>query len=127
MKTRQRFSEEVLAAIRQSLIIGLRAGTSSHRFIGRWAVVAEGRVFVRSWSLTPKGWYYALREEPRGTMQIAGQEIPVRAVRTRSERLKDSVSRAYKEKYHTPASARYVKDLNGKKSRETTLELAPVE
>jgi len=42
-----------------------------------------------------------------------------------SERLKDAVDRAYREKYHTPASLEYVRDLNGAKSRATTTELVP--
>ena len=45
-------------------------------------------------------------------------EIAVRAVHTRSERLKDSVSQAYKEKYNTPGSIQYVKDMSRKKSEK---------
>ena len=64
------------------MIIGLRAGTQPHRFIGIWAVVVEGRVFVRSWSLKPRSWYRTLLAEPRGVIQVAGDEVPVRAVHT---------------------------------------------
>jgi len=55
----------------------------------------------------------------------AGKILGIRAVRTRSERLKDAVSSACRQKYHTPGAVRYVRDLNGKKSRNTTTELAP--
>jgi hypothetical protein len=51
--------------------------------------------------------------------------IPVRAVSTRSERLKDLVSRAYLAKYSTPGSIRFARDLGRQKSRETTTELLP--
>jgi hypothetical protein len=34
------------------------------------------------------------------------------------------VSAAYKEKYNTPGSVQYVKDMSKKKSRDTTTELA---
>jgi hypothetical protein len=44
-------------------------------------------------------------------------------VRTRSERLKDAVSRAYVEKYNTPGSIKYARDLGRAKSRATTTEL----
>ncbi len=37
-------------------------------------------------------------------IEVKGREIPVRAVFTRSERLKDAVDRAYREKYNTPPS-----------------------
>lgn len=126
MKAKQRFSTDILATIRDEKIIGLRAGTPPHRFIGIWAVVVEGRVFVRSWSLKPRSWFRVFLEEPRGAIQVAGQEIAIRAVRTRSERLKDAISRAYLEKYNTPGSIQYVRDLGGVKSRSTTTELVPL-
>lgn len=126
MKSKRRFSDEMLAMIRDSKIIGLRAGTQPHRFIGIWAVVVEGRVFVRSWSLKPRSWYRTFLEEPRGVINVDGQELPVRAVRTRSDRLKDAVDRAYLEKYKTPGSIKYARDLGSAKSRATTTELVPL-
>jgi hypothetical protein len=126
MKAKRHFSDETLSAIRKAMVIGLRAGTQPHRFIGIWAVVVEGRVFVRSWSLKPRSWYRTFLEEPRGTLLVGSQEIPVRAVHTRSERLKDAIDRAYQEKYHTPGSIQYVRDLGSAKSRATTTELVPI-
>ena len=120
-----RFPADVVAAIAKSQILGIRAGTEPHRIIGIWAVVVEGRVFVRSWSIKPRSWYRTFLEEPRGIISIDGRELAVRAVRTRSDRLKDAVDRAYAAKYHTPGSIQYVKDLCGKKSRDTTTELVP--
>ncbi|MGH9361598.1 MAG: DUF2255 family protein [Thermoanaerobaculia bacterium] len=114
-----------MAALRDGKILGLRAGTAPHRFIGIWVVVAEGRVFVRSWSLKPRSWYRTFLEDPRGTIQVADREIPVRAVRTRSARLLDAVDRAYREKYDTPAALKYVRGFRLAKRRATTTELAP--
>ena len=125
MTASRRFPRNVVAAIRDGQIIGLRAGTEPHRFIGIWAVVVEGRVFVRSWSLKPRSWYRTFLEEPRGAIQVAGREISVRAVQTRSERLKDAVDRAYLEMYHTPGAIRFARDLGRAKSRATTTELVP--
>ena len=115
-----------MAAIRDGKILGIRAGTQPHRFIGIWAVVVEGRVFVWSWSLKPRSWYRTFLEEPRGTVQVAGREIPVRAVRTRSEHLKDAIDHAYLEKYNTKGSIKYARDLGRAKSRATTTELVPL-
>jgi hypothetical protein len=56
-------------------------------------------------------WYRTFLQEPRGAIMVGDREIPVRAVRTRSERLKDAVSRAYLEKYNTPGSIKYARDL----------------
>lgn len=126
MSVRRRFTSEVIDAIRDGKIIGIRAGTAPHRFIGIWAVVVEGRVFVRSWSLKPRSWYRTFLEEPQGVIQVLEEEIPVRAIHTRSERLKRAVSRAYLEKYNTPGSIRYAKDMGRAKSRVTTTELVPL-
>lgn len=126
MSTTRRFPAEIVAAIRDGKILGLRAGTAPHRFIGIWAVVVEGRVFVRSWSLKPRSWYRTFLEEPQGTINVEGREIPVRAVRTRSERLKDAVDQAYLAKYNTPGSLKYAHDLGQPKSRATTTELVPL-
>ena len=123
--TKRLFDRDVLAAIRDGKMLAIRAGTAPHRFIGIWAVVVEGRVFVRSWSLKPRSWYRTFLEEPHGAIQVAGQEIAVHAVRTSSERFKDAVDRAYIEKYHTPGSIKYARDLGRAKSRATTTELVP--
>jgi hypothetical protein len=120
------FPNNILSAIRDGNILGIRAGTGPHRFIGVWAVVVEGRVFVRSWSIKPDGWYRTFLKEPRGAVQVGDREIAVRAVRTRSERLKDAVDRAYLEKYKTPGSIKYARDLGRARSRATTTELVPI-
>ena len=112
--------------MRDGKILGIRAGTEPHRFIGIWVVVVEGRVFVRSWSLKPRSWYRTFLEEPRGTINVDGREIEIRAIQTRSERLKKAVNEAYLSKYNTPGSLKYARDLGRKKSRDTTTELVPV-
>ena len=126
MPEKARFDEAVLSAIRKEKILGIRAGTAPHRIIGIWAVVVERRVFVRSWSLKPRSWYRTFLEEPRGIIQVNGIEVPVRAVQTRSERLKKLVDLAYAEKYTTPGALQYVKDFRTAKRRNTTTELVPV-
>ena len=122
-----RFPGDILASLRKDKILGIRAGRdATHRIIGIWVVVVERRVFVRSWSMKPRSWWRTLLEEPYGSMFVGDREIPVRAVQTRSERLKDLVSAAYKEKYNTPGSAQYVKDMSRRESRDTTTELVPL-
>ena len=122
----RRFTGKTLTALRDGTYLGVRAGSEPHRFIGIWVVVVDGRVFVRSWSLKPRSWWRTFAAERRGAITIDGREIPVRAVQTRSEKLKDAVSRAYAEKYTTPASLKYVRDMSRKKSRDTTTELLPL-
>jgi hypothetical protein len=87
MRRKRGFPARILAAIREDKMLRIRAGNGPHRFIGIWAVVVEGRVFVRSWSLKPRSWYRTFLEEPQGAILVDGRETAVRAVRTRSERL----------------------------------------
>jgi hypothetical protein len=126
MPAARRLPADVVAAIDRGKILGIRAGREPHRIIGIWAVVVEGRVFVRSWSLKPRSWYRTFLEEPRGTIQVGDRQIAIRAVRTRSERLKAAVDQAYLDKYKTPGSIKYAQDLGGEKSRATTTELVPL-
>jgi hypothetical protein len=120
----KRFAKDVVTAIRDGKILGIRAGTGAHRVIGIWAVVVENRVFVRSWSLKDRGWYRTLQEEPVGIVEVDGRQIPVRAVFTKSERLKKAVDRAYAEKFNTPGSKIFVQGFaRSKKRRDSTTEL----
>src|SRR5882672_385249 len=124
-KAKQRFPKNLVAAVREGKILGIRAGTKPHRIIRIWAVVVAGRVFVRSWSLKERSWYRTFREERRGVIEVNGRQIKVRAVFTRSERVKTAVDRAYAEKYNTPGSLDFVKGFRISKRRDTTTELVP--
>jgi hypothetical protein len=101
------FPDAILAKIHEERILGIRAGTDSkHRVIGIWAVIVDGRVFVRSWSMKPHSWWRTLLEDPYGEIFVARrkQGVKVRAAQVKSERLKEAVSAAYREKYNTRGS-----------------------
>ena len=120
------FPRTVVAAIDAAKILGVRAGDRSpHRFIGIWPVVVKRRVFGRSWSLKPDGWYRTFLEDPRGAIQVGSRTIRVRAVPAKSESIRDAVERAYAEKYPTPGSRHYVRGFRTKRRREATMEFKP--
>jgi hypothetical protein len=121
-----RFPRLTLEAIRDGKILGIRAGSKPHRVIGIWAVVVEGRVFVRSWTVKPDGWYRALREEPQGVIEVAKQRLRFRAVFTRSDRLRKAVDRAYVAKFRTPWAAKLARAFKTETRRATTTELRPL-
>ena len=125
MSTTRRFSSNIIAALSKSKILGIRAGTKPHRFIGIWHVVVENCLFVRSWTLKANGWYRTFLEEPSGAIQAGNRSIAIRAVQTKSERLKVAVDRAYVEKYNTPGSVKFVRGFRQVKRRNTTTELVP--
>lgn len=119
------FSRPVLTSLDAAKILGVRAG-ADHRFTGVWVVVVGGRVFARSWSDKPTGWYRAFLHEPRGAIQApGGREIPVRGRKVRGERLLDAIDAAYAEKYDTPASLKWVRGFKSARRRATTLEFTP--
>lgn len=122
----RRLSNSIVAAIDESKILAVRAGgRSDHRFIGIWAVVVNGRVFARSWTQKPDGWYRAFLEDPLGTIQVGQRTIRIRTARARGERLRDAVERAYAEKYPTPGSMKFVRGFRTLRRRDTTIEFLP--
>lgn len=126
MTSHRRFSRPVLAAIGKDRILGVRAGMEDHRFIGVWAVVVDGRVFIRSWGLERRSWFHTFQAEPRGAIRVGEREMAVRAVRVTSERTKAAVDEAYAEKYDTPGAIKYVRGFaRSRRRRDTTTELRP--
>jgi hypothetical protein len=125
MTTARRFSGPTLEELAKAKILGVRAGTE-HRYTGVWVVVVKGRAFVRSWNDKPTGWYRAFQADPRGSIQLSGRDLAVRVRRTRGERLRDAVTRAYADKYVTKGSEKWVLGFAEPRRAATTLELLPV-
>ena len=117
----QKFSARIVEALRKAKIIGVRSG-SEHRYTGVWVVVAGDRVFARSWSDKPTGWFRAFKKEPIGTIQVEKIEIPVLAKQVRSARILDSVTEAFAEKYNTKASRKWVNGFAEPERKVNTIE-----
>ena len=118
------FSGSDLETLQRLKILGVRSG-GEHRYTGVWVVVVERRVFVRSWSDKPTGWYRAFLSEPLGSISLGTEERAVRASRVRSERLRRAVSEAYAVKYDTKASEKWVRGFAEEEREAVTLELVP--
>ena len=129
VKSKPQFSPDIIKHIDDDRIIGIRSGTrSTHRVIGIWAVVVNGRVFVRSYRLKPGGWWGTLVKDPSGEIFVSRRKrgIKIRALPVKSEKMKEAVSAAYKEKYDTPGSVGYVAEMSRPPSRDATVELVAV-
>ena len=122
----RRLSRLVIAAADAAGIMGIRAGAKSdHRFIGVWPIVVDARRFARSWTLKRGGWYRTFLEDPLGVIQVADRELKIRAVRVKSERVRDKIEDGYAEKYDTKASQKYVRGFRTPRRRDTTTEFVP--
>ena len=122
----KRLSRPVIAAADAAGIMGIRAGArSDHKFRGVWPIVVDGRLFARSWTQTRGGWYQTFLDDPVGVIQVGDREVRIRAVRVKSERIRDKIEDAYAEKYDTKASQKYVRGFRTSRRRETTIEFAP--
>lgn len=120
------FPPRIVQAIREAKILGVRAGRRSpHRFIGIWVVVVDGRVFARSWGVTPGGWYDTFREIGQGAIQVGERRVPVRARPVTASRLLDAIEQEYADKYPTPGSRKWVRGFKARRRRAATLEFLP--
>ncbi len=122
----RKLGRSLVAAIHESKILGVRAGAKSdHRFTGIWPVVVEGRVFARSWTLKPGGWYRTFLKDPLGVIQMGERQARIRGIPVKSTRLRDAVEQAYAVKYPTRGSQKYVRGFRAARRRETTMEFVP--
>ena len=121
-----RFPHAIVEAIDRSRILGVRAGArSDHRFTGIWPIVLNGRVFGRSWTRKPDGWFSALLADSAGVLQVGGRAVRMRAARVRTRQILDAMDRAYAAKYPTPASRKYVRGFRTPRRRDASIEFRP--
>jgi len=125
MRKADTFARDIVETFRKAKIIGVRAGTE-HRYTGVWVVVADDRIFARSWNDKPTGWFQAFRKEPSGTVQVGELELAVRGKLVRSARLRDAVTAAFGEKYPTKGSRKWVEGFADPARVVNTIEFVPV-
>ena len=118
------FPRKTIEELRNAKILGVRAGTE-HRYTGVWVVVVDDRVFARSWSDKPTGWFRAFKQEPEGKIQVGEREISVRGKVVRGARLLDAITAAFAEKYNTKASQKWIEGFAEPARLVTTLEFLP--
>ena len=124
MPKNDRFDSEVVDAFRKAKIMGVRAGTE-HKYTGVWVVVVEDRVFARSWSDKPTGWFQAFQKQRSGMVQVGDLEVSVRGKSVRSARIRDAVTAAFGEKYPTKGSRKWVEGFAEPARVANTIEFVP--
>lgn len=119
-----RFPPDVIDAFTSAKIIGVRSG-SDHKYTGVWVVVVNGKVYARSWSDKPTGWFRAFKREPEGWVQVGDLELSVHARFPRSANVLGDVTSAYAQKYNTKASRKWVEGFSEPARQLTTVEFIP--
>jgi len=119
------FSRATLDALARGHYLWIRAGDDAHRFLPIWSVVHGRRLFIRSWNVKRGGWHEVFAKEKRGAIKLSrtGAEVPVRAIRVRSERTKTIVDDGFAAKYTRPNARKYVKGFRTARRRDATFEL----
>ncbi len=123
-KSKKISTAETVEAARKAKILGVRAGTE-HRYTGVWVVVVDDRIFARSWSDKPTGWFRAFKKQPQGMIQIGELEVPIEAKPVRGARRRDAVTAAFAEKYNTKGSQKWVEGFAEPERAANTLEFVP--
>ena len=118
------FKADIVEALLKAKILGVRAG-AEHRYTGVWVVVVGDRVFARSWSDKPAGWFRAFKKEPAGKLQVGEREIAVRGKVVRGARVLDAVTAAFAEKYDTKGSQKWVEGFAEPERVVNTIEFVP--
>jgi hypothetical protein len=122
----RRLPRPVVDAVDAGKYFGVRAGArTDHRFIGIWMVAVDGRVFARSWTIKPDGWFNTFLTDPLGAIEVGKRTIRIRAARVRSAKMLDAIEDAYAAKYTTPGSKMFVRGFRTARRRAATVEFVP--
>ena len=124
MTKSRRLPPAVVSAIRDGKMLAIRQGTG-HRSSASGRSSSTGASSCDRGASSRGSWYRTFLDDPAGAIEVGTKTIPIRAVHTRSESLKDRISEAYLFKY--PRRIRKLRrDLGRKRSRDATVELTPV-
>lgn len=96
----KKFTESFLECIKARSITSLRSGKDHPKFTVIWMVVAENRIFGRSYYLKDRSWHNTFLREESGEIKCGDVIVKVRGVKPRlSARLTESINAAYEAKY----------------------------
>lgn len=116
------FDTATLAALSTKPEIGIRSTRQPDNPVVIWVVVADDEVFIRSFQAAKGRWYRSVAADGLATLEIDGQQIPVRATAVTDPGTIDRVSVAFLAKYQ---SSPYAKEMVRPETLPTTLRLEP--
>ncbi|OOF80841.1 hypothetical protein BKG97_04995 [Rodentibacter caecimuris] len=85
-----------------------------------WAVIVEGRLFVRAYNGVHSSWYQAAIRQQAGKIYAINRVFDVVFNSIKDSQLNEKIDQAYRKKY---ASSRYVSHMIGDNCRAATIEI----
>lgn len=86
-------------------------------------VVAQNRIFARSWGLAEKNWYNTFLKCPQGQIKCGNTIYNVQAVIPEDlHQLTDDINHAYLAKYNFGRNSKYATEIIENKHVERTME-----
>lgn len=96
----KKFSTAFLQCIQTRSITSLRAGADHPKFTGIWMVVADGRLFGRSYYLKERSWYHAFLKTKWGEIKCGDAIVKVKGIMPAdAQESTEAVNAAYEKKY----------------------------
>jgi hypothetical protein len=115
------FDAATLATLSTKQEIGIRTTRTPDKPVTIWVVVIGDEVFIRSFQAAKGRWYQSVAADGLATLDIDGQQIPVRATPADAAAI-DRVSAAFLAKYQPSP---YAKEMVRPETLPTTLRLEP--
>ena len=117
-----RFDADALRDLGATKEVRIRTAKHPGNAVVIWVVVADDRVFVRSFRGASGRWYRDLQAGGDATLEVKGRELAVRASPEREPSAIDRVSQEFLRKYR-PSS--YAEAMVKQDILATTLRLEP--
>ncbi|BAP31497.1 uncharacterized protein CHSO_2460 [Chryseobacterium sp. StRB126] len=114
---------KALNYIRTHNHIGIKAGSERPEFLEIWMVVAQNRVFARSWGLAEKSWYNTFLECSEGQIKCGKTIYNIKAVIPEDlNQLTDDINQTYLTKYNSEHNRKYAIGIIEDQHVEKTME-----
>lgn len=117
-----KFDTETLGELRDVHEVAIRTEKHPERAVVIWVVVAEDKVFVRSWRSAKGRWYRDLATGGPATLEFAGRRLAVQAIPASDQTAVAQASREFLRKYQRSTHAQ---EMVRCETLPTTLRLEP--
>ena len=122
------FSKSLLDCISSTQITHVRVGADRTKFTGIWMVVAQGRIFARSYYLRERSWYNTFLAVESGEIKCGDTIVAVNGIKPKDLKVVTPlVNTEYQKKYGTrPSNQKWIDGLCEPQRVQKTMEFVPI-